>query len=526
MKKLNIFFIADTINDNFQINKIINDIEFKHISLNILYTNNSKINNKLNFNSFFFNIVYWIKNKFLNSNCTLTKNKKIKSKKIFYLSKKNLKVIKFDKDGKSIKTDIIIDLINFDFKSKILLKSKYGIWYINHNVKNYFDIGFFDCLNNKKIYKISLINKKFIKNKYSYLALEDAYLNNKVNFWQRNRQFILEKSCILIVKNLNKIYYNLNFNYFPLRQNFNKKDIKIPDMLFYFFNKYFIYLYNKVKYSFLIKKNNLWSIHISKFNKNFLFKRDSVLKKYIRFNSNTNEEWADPFIFFSNNKEYIFFENNDLDNNKAKISVGEYINNKLCNVKDILRFKYHLSYPFVWKHKKDFYLMPETSENKSITIWKATHFPYKWKIYKTIFNNEFCCDSTIIKDKKKINWLFTNKSNDSSKDATNELYIYKIIGNFKNLIPHKMNPVIIDCRIARNAGYLNIRNKLLRVSQINDSTGYGIGLNINNITELNINSYKEKIVNQILPKNFINADGLHHISNSNKYIVFDVRYRN
>ena len=131
-----------------------------------------------------------------------------------------------------------------------------------------------------------------------------------------------------------------------------------------------------------------------------------------------------------------------------------------------------------------------------------------------------------LKIKKNINWLFTNKSNDSSSDATNELYIYKIIGNFKNLIPHKMNPVIIDCRVARNAGYLNIRNKFFRVSQINDSTGYGIGLNINNITELNINSYKEKIVNQILPKNFINADGLHHISNSNKYIVFDVRYRN
>ena len=146
------------------------------------------------------------------------------------------------------------------------------------------------------------------------------------------------------------------------------------------------------------------------------------------------------------------------------------------------------------------------------------------KYFKTILKNEFCCDTTIIKDKSNNNWLLTNKSNDSSNDPNNELYVYKIIGNFRKLIPHKLNPVITDCRTARNAGKLLIPNKLFRPSQINDSTGYGIGLNINNIDKLNLDSYEERTVKRIFPYKIPNTDGLHHINNSDKHIVFDVRY--
>ena len=41
-----------------------------------------------------------------------------------------------------------------------------------------------------------------------------------------------------------------------------------------------------------------------------------------------------------------------------------------------------------------------------------------------------------ILDNKKNYWLFTNKSNDQTDDYSNELYIYKIIGDFKKIIPH------------------------------------------------------------------------------------------
>ena len=42
----------------------------------------------------------------------------------------------------------------------------------------------------------------------------------------------------------------------------------------------------------------------------------------------------------------------------------ELVNSKLINIQDILVKNYHLSYPFIYKFKKNYYLIPETHENK------------------------------------------------------------------------------------------------------------------------------------------------------------------
>ena len=57
-------------------------------------------------------------------------------------------------------------------------------------------------------------------------------------------------------------------------------------------------------------------------------------------------------------------------------------------------------------------------------------------------------------------WLFTNKSIDKFDDHNSELYIYKVQdNNFENIEPHKFNPVITDCKTARNAGKIFYNHK-------------------------------------------------------------------
>ena len=78
--------------------------------------------------------------------------------------------------------------------------------------------------------------------------------------------------------------------------------------------------------------------------------------------------------------------------------------------------------------------------------------------------------------------------------------------NFKKITPHKMNPVIIDSRKARNAGNFFVKNgKLYRPSQSNIKSIYGHSINISQVNKLNINEYDETVVKVIMPNFYKNS---------------------
>ena len=163
-------------------------------------------------------------------------------------------------------------------------------------------------------------------------------------------------------------------------------------------------------------------------------------------------------------------------------------------------------------------MIPETSEKKRIEIWKAKNFPKKWFLFKKLFVGENFADCSILNYKGQL-WLFANKSEDKFNDHDSELYIYKIKDNkFKHFVPHKLNPVICDSRTARNAGnFFKIKDKYFRPSQININQIYGYGLNINEILQLDLNNYKEKVVKKFISKN----ESIHHLSVLNDKFTFD-----
>ena len=94
--------------------------------------------------------------------------------------------------------------------------------------------------------------------------------------------------------------------------------------------------------------------------------------------------------------------------------------------------------------------------------------------------------------------------------------------NFKKIIPHEMNPVIIDSRKARSAGNFFIKNgKLYRPSQSNIRSIYGHSINISHVKKLNIREYEEKLVNVIQPNFYKNIFATHHLSYTKELCVID-----
>ncbi len=249
------------------------------------------------------------------------------------------------------------------------------------------------------------------------------------------------------------------------------------------------------------------------------------LKKSIFFNSPINEFWADPFLLIFKKRKYIFFEKFLKKENKGILSVGEIKNNKLINIKDILKKNYHLSYPFVFKRGKFFYLIPETHENKRLEVYRSKKFPYKWKLYSTAFHGEIVADPTILSYKNKL-WLFINKTKKKLNNLNKDLYIYQIDNlKFSKIIPHKKNPVNSSLIGGRNAGNFFIENnKVYRPSQINKPNIYGYGICISEIKKLNINHYVEKKIKFIKPNLFKNLKGVHHLSKKGKYSIIDYNF--
>ena len=115
--------------------------------------------------------------------------------------------------------------------------------------------------------------------------------------------------------------------------------------------------------------------------------------------------------------------------------------------------------------------------------------------------------------KKKL-WLFINKSIDKFNDHNSELYIYEVRDNFKNFIPHKLNPVIIDCTMARNAGNLfYYKSKLIKPCQVNIYGEYGYGLQLIEIKKLSLNEFVYKKI-KLYKK-------MHHMSYTRDYTAWD-----
>ncbi len=268
---------------------------------------------------------------------------------------------------------------------------------------------------------------------------------------------------------------------------------------------------------------NRWNLHIGR-KKRF---KEINLNKSIRIKPDKGEAWADPFLVSFKNSDFVFFENFEFKHQKGKISCIKLRDNKVLEKFDILNKKYHLSYPFIWKEKKSFFMIPETSNNKCVQIWRSNNFPKSWSLYKKILIGESCVDTTILNVNKNERWMFTNKSDDKYMDHNSELYLFKTNAMFTKIIPHELNPVITDSRFARNAGniFREKKNRLIRPSQINIFDFYGKGLNLRLIKKLNLKKYNETQLFTFLPNFKININALHHMSQDKKKYVIDVRYK-
>ncbi len=230
---------------------------------------------------------------------------------------------------------------------------------------------------------------------------------------------------------------------------------------------------------------------------------------------------ADPFIIKGeDNIFYIFFE--IIDHRKGTIGFATSSNGKKWTYQGlVLEEPFHLSYPSIYKYKNRYYMIPESSENNSVRIYKAKSFPDKWMYYKTILEGKPYSDPTLIQYDKKL-WLFvTDRSNA-------DLYLYYSNDLEGPWLPHIKNPVIRNNnKNARPGGNLMaLDHGIIRFAQ-DDSSGYGKCVRMNCISRMDTTEYEDHELNEspiLSPSGYgWKYAGMHHLShlkiNNNKWLV-------
>ena len=257
--------------------------------------------------------------------------------------------------------------------------------------------------------------------------------------------------------------------------------------------------------------------------------REGISTSFWRFKHITPPKdrfWADPFIVARDNKYYVFIEEFLYATQKGHISL--IVMNKDGSFEPpvrVLEAPYHLSYPFVFEFESNLYLIPESSANRTVELYKCTAFPLKWEFQRNLMNNCEVVDTTLFQWQGKW-WMFVNQIQTEGASSWDELFLHYSDSPFSdNWTPHQRNPIVSDARSARPAGRLFVRDgRLYRPSQ-NCSGRYGYGFNICEITKLTETEYEEKIVSRVEPKWDKNVVSTHTINYEDGLTIIDGQLR-
>ena len=221
--------------------------------------------------------------------------------------------------------------------------------------------------------------------------------------------------------------------------------------------------------------------------------------------------WADPTPIVVGGKVWVFFEDYSFALKKAVISCAPVsADADLGEVTIALECPYHLSYPFVFEHQGQFYLIPETWDENRVDLWRCRRFPDDWRLERTLLDGVSMSDPTLHWQNGKL-WLFGTVSEARTR-VNDELHIYVADALDGMWWPHQGNPVVSDRRRARPAGRLFFRDgHLIRPGQ-DCSRGYGRAVVLNRVDALNERTYAETPIGRIDASGLPGNRGTHTVN--------------
>lgn len=226
---------------------------------------------------------------------------------------------------------------------------------------------------------------------------------------------------------------------------------------------------------------------------------------------------ADPFLITGNGNINMFFEiynpNKDPD---AVIGHAVFHEKKESWEYNqvVLNTGKHLSFPFVFCHGSDYYMIPEEGGkgDKTVNLYKSSNFPIEWEKEKTMLKTDHLVGDTIVFKWKSDWWLLCGHQDGGLYAYYNQNENFTA-GNWE---PHNKNPIKNSDQLSRPAGRPMVFDDSIVLFLQDCEDVYGKKVFAYEVEYLEYNKYSDKKLTQSA---IIEAEGrlgwnsarMHHI---------------
>lgn len=426
--------------------------------------------------------------------------------------------------------DIIINLGYGQLSKELSEIPSYGVWSYSlsdFTNKNEDTIGYYEVVKKDPVTGLELYSIKGAGSKKKVLArFFESTISYSVSL---NRDKLFKRASLCIPRIIQGIYFNGDDYMTRLEKRYLsesaelKRNQNVPRFYASIINiltsgmHLLRQVFKKICYSDPFSWVLLYNIGNDK---DFL---NNNYNKFKQIKPGREKFWADPFVVYKDEKYYLFVEEFIYSKNKGHISVLE-LDRKGMFVKSgiALEKPYHLSYPFIVEAGGDYYMIPESGQNRTIDLYRSAGFPYKWNYVKTIMNNLNAVDTTLFYHDNKW-WLFTLIENiESAQENSPELFIFysdNILSD--RWISHPLNPVVTDVRKARPAGRIFKSDGIIYRPGQDCSERYGQAFSFNKISKLSTTEYMEEQVLRVLPDWARDLKGAHTFNTDKNITIID-----
>jgi hypothetical protein len=212
--------------------------------------------------------------------------------------------------------------------------------------------------------------------------------------------------------------------------------------------------------------------------------------------SHANGYLADPFSFRHQGRDYIFVEQYLNTKGRGCIAVVTADRNGTTTPPQIvIEEPHHLSYPVVFEQDGQIWMIPESGAARSVSLYRAVEFPYRWTREACLVEGIECYDTTPLQH-AGVFWFFVSPRmwGATSWDV---LSIYRADSLTGVWTPHVENPVLIDATLSRPAGaFIRQGGRTLRPVQ-DCSRCYGGALTFCQIDALDRSKFVQTPVGRI-----------------------------